>query len=388
MGTKAINKDYENYSSQNFLPIIWDKAKDRYVWDNKGKRYIDFTSGIFVANAGHSNPDICNAIRAQVNKQLIYSYSFQTEIKQKFLKKLIDITPDFCEKAFLLSAGTEATECAVKLMRLYTKRKVIISFLGSMHGKTALAENLTGDYTWATEDKNIVHLGFIKTKNFNHNITNNNIAGFMIESYQGWSARFFEKEYIQHLVKWAHKNNILVCFDEIQGGFGRTGELFAYQHYEVEPDLICVGKGISSSLPLSAVIGRKEIIDIADDLSSTHSGNPVCCAAGLANIEYIMKHKLINNAKAMGWVLQSWLKNFKEKYFNYIGEINCKGLLGAIIVNKKLADKICVQALKNGLLLVHTGRESVKIGPPLTITEKLLEEGLEILNKSIWESIK
>jgi 4-aminobutyrate aminotransferase-like enzyme len=338
------------------------------------------------------------AIRKEINKPLAHSYTFGTEIRYNFVKELVN-TCYPGGKAFLVSAGTEATEVAVKLMRLKRNRKVILSFYGCMHGRTSLSENLRGMYDWATLDDNIIHLRFPEPNanfkeeleialltenklNCSNKVLIDNIAGIMIESYQGWSAKFYPKKYIQDLVKWAKEKDILICFDEIQGGFGRTGKMWAYEHYDIDkPDLICLGKGISSSVPLSGVIGRKDIIDCVEvgSMSSTHSANPISCAAGLANLKYLKNNKLIKRSKELGKIM-----------FDFFDKLHLKteghGLLCAIhTITPKDADEILIECFKRGLLLIRTHKESIKIAPPLTISKEALIEGLKIIKEVIKE---
>jgi 4-aminobutyrate aminotransferase-like enzyme len=385
---KNLNK-YEAHSMQGQIPVVWDKAKDFLVWDRHGNQFMDFTSGICVANCGHGNRDVMNAIRKKINRPLAHSYTFGTEVRYNFIKELVE-TCYPKGKAFLVSAGTEATEVACKLMRSYglkEGRNIIYSVKGAMHGRTLLAERLKGineDNKWATnwseEYPEFDHLHpFEKSfqEEFRNDIKYRGIAGIIIESYQGWSASFYPKQYIQDLVKFAKDNNILVCFDEIQGGFGRTGKMFAYEHYDIDrPDLICLGKGISSSVPLSGVIGRKDIIDCVDvgSMSSTHSANPIACSAGLANLKYLKKHKLIERSEKLG----NQMINFLRDYLKL--NIEGHGLLCAIHTKtEKEADKIVMECFKKGLLLIRTHKTSVKIAPPLTITDEALTEGLEII---------
>lgn len=413
---------YESRSMHGQLPVVWDRAEDFLVFDPYGNCWIDFTSTIFVANAGHSNKKIIEALKRQLDSKLLHSYTFASKIRTKFLKKLIDISPKQLEKAFLLSAGTEATECAIKLIRMYSinqakSKNIILSFRGSMHGRTMGAEMLKGDLAsseWiGFRDQNMYHLPvpFAASSNNdvdwekqftkdieqleNEGMNVKNIAGFIIESYVGWCAYFYPIAYIQALCKFAKKNNILIAFDDIQAGFGRTGKLFGYQHYDVEPDLVCIGKAISGSMPLSGVIGRKEIMDTPEigSMSSTHSANSLSCAAGLANLEEIESRNLIKESARKGKILHSFLSNLKSSNNDLIANIFGKGLVAAIIVknpstNKpdaELAGKICEKAMQKGLLLVHTGRESIKIGPPLTISDDALLEGLSVLKESISE---
>lgn len=425
----SILEDLEKYESRSMhgqLPIVWNRAEDFKVFDKYGNCWIDFTSTIFLANTGHSNPMVIKALQKQLNQKLLHTYTFAHEIRTRFLKKLVEITPDYLNKAFLLSAGTEATECAIKLMRMYGQTirpsKVgIISFQGSMHGRTMGAEMLKGEpksSAWiGYKDPNIYHLPFpypwlveesardsydwaeyfqkdIETLH-KKGVNFDDICGFMIESYQGWGAIFYPKAYIQALAAFAGEHDILITFDEIQGGFGRSGKLFVYQHYDVEPDLICLGKALSGSLPLSAVMGRRKIMDLPQmgSMSSTHSANPLCCAAALANIEELESKNLIEESARKGEILHSHLNKLKDKYPDYISYILGKGLLAAIVViNSKtykpdglLASQICERAMQKGLLLVHTGRESIKIGPPLTIPEEALIEGIQVLDECFQE---
>lgn len=430
--TLQILLDLEKYESRSMhgqLPVVWDKALDFQVYDVCGNCWIDFTSTIFVASAGHANPQITSALQKTIDHKLLHTYTFAHETRALFLKKLIEITPDQFEKAFLLSAGTEATECAVKLMRMHGQtispiKLGIISFQGAMHGRTMAAEMLKGDprqSAWiGYEDPNMYHLPFpypwaakdssnneydwaehfqedmkqLKAKglNFDH------IAGFIIESYLGWGAIFYPVAYIKALVDFAKEHGCLVTFDEIQGGFGRTGKLFVYQHYDVEPDLLCLGKALSGSLPLSAVIGSQKIMDLPEfgSMSSTHSANPLCCAAGLANLEAIESANLVEESARKGKILHRRLSALKETYPDRISYIFGKGLLAGIIFSHPKTGKpdglfpsrVCEKAMQKGLLLVHTGRESIKIGPPLTIPDEALEEGLDVFNEAIVETIQ
>ena len=400
---------YEARSMHGQLPVVWDRAEDFQVFDKWGNCWIDFTSTIFVANIGHSNPEIIKALKKQLNQKLIHNYIFPHEIRAKFLKKLIEVTPTYLTRAFLLSSGTEATECAIKLMRIYGQtinpRKLgIISFRGGMHGRTMAAEMLKGDSAsspWiGYRDPNIYHFPFPCSQKSNflkdieklkqQGLKTNTICGFMIESYQGWSAMFYPQSYIKDLYDFAKRYNILITFDDIQGGFGRTGKLFAYQYYDVKPDLVCLGKGLSGGLPLSAVLGKGDIMNLPkiSSMSSTHSGNPLCCAAALANLKELYRKNLIEESARKGKILHAYLAELKKRYHIYIFHIYGKGLLAAVVVkNATLANQICEQAMRKGLLLVHTGRESIKIGPPLTIPDDALLEGLDVLNESISEIV-
>lgn len=415
---------YEARSMHGQLPVVWDRAEDFQVWDRAGNCWIDFTSTIFVANAGHANPAVKKAIQAALDKNLLHSYTFATEMRARFLRRLVEVCGPPLEKAFLLSSGTEATECAVKLMRLHGraagKRKPgILSFEGSMHGRTMGAQLLGGTpaarewvghddpnihrlpfpYPWALRDgdgrpvsgaeKFRLDLEALRARGVD---VERDLAGAILESYIGWGAVFFPVDYVQALVAFARARDILVTFDEIQGGFGRTGTMFVYQHYGVEPDLICCGKGMSSSLPLSAVVGRSVILDLPEtgSMSSTHSANPVVCAAGLANLDAIESMNLVAEAARKGRILFERLGGLQRRLDGRIPYVLGDGLLAAVLVadpatgapDPDTATRVCETAMQKGLLLVHTGRESIKIGPPLTIPDDALAEGLDVLEES------
>lgn len=419
-----LNKLYslEANAMHGQMPIIWDKAKNFQVYDKWGNIWLDFTSTIFVSNAGHGNPKITNALKNCLDKPLMHTYTYANEERINYLEYLIQKTPKQYEKAFLLSAGTEATDAALKLMRLNAqkigkRKRGVICFEGSYHGRTMGAQLMTGNQAakeWiGYHDPNIYHLPFpypweVKDPKefFNSSIDSlmnensidpeRDLCGMMLETFQGWGAIFYPKEFVHEAMKFARKYNILVTFDEMQAGFGRTGELFGYMNYGVEPDILCLGKGASSGLPLAIVLGSAEIMDLPGigSMSSTHSANPLVCAAGYQNLKALNEDKLIDNSKQLGKVLHKKLNDIKEKYPKHIRYIFGKGLVAAVIFMDEdgnplthLCDLICEKAMQTGLLLVHTGRESIKLAPPLSITKDALLDGIDALEKAIEVSI-
>jgi 4-aminobutyrate aminotransferase-like enzyme len=220
------------------------------------------------------------------------------------------------------------------------------------------------------------------------------IAGFMLETFQGWGALFYPKSFVQELKKFCIENQILLAFDEMQAGFARTGKKFGFEHYEVEPDLIACGKGMGGGVPLSGVIGRKEIMDLPEvgNMSSTHSANPLVCAAGLAVIEEINNLNLVEESLRKGHLLKDLLEVLKSSYPEIIDNYYGNGLISSLIFkdSKKfdksiLASKVSQKCMQKGLLVVHTGRESIKLGPPLIISDDAIKEAIEIIDESIKE---
>lgn len=405
----------EPSSMCNQLPVVWDKAVDYQVFDNSGNCWIDFTSTIFVANVGHSNPKVCNAIVEMTNKQLINSYYYPTKIKTQFIKRLLSHSPSTLNKVLLLSTGSEANEAAMKMCIKHTsktnpKKTIIVSFEGSFHGKTLGSQMLGGkrpEKEWIPYlSPNIVNVKFPypwDTFEFEQTLNElkekgiklEEISAFATETYQGWCACFLPKKYVQDMRRWCDDNSTLLIFDEVQSGFGRTGKFYAFEHYEITPDVICCGKGISSSLPLSAVITREEIIEPEQSYNSTHGGNPVSCAASLASIEYLVENDLVSKSEQNGILLENLLLEWKTERPDVIKNVFCKGLLASVfiepIVNETktvFVDKMIEIAMRKGLLSVRTASGTLKIGPPLTIPSSAIIEGIQILKESLVECEK
>jgi 4-aminobutyrate aminotransferase/(S)-3-amino-2-methylpropionate transaminase len=415
----------ESHSMHGQLPIIWDKAEGFQVYDAWGNKWLDFSSTIFVTNAGHGNKRIVDALRKVIEKPLLHTYTFTSPERYEYLNYLISHTPTQFEKAFLLSAGTEATEACLKLMRLngqkLNKRKGgILCFEGNWHGRTMGAQMMgwnPSQKEWiGFLDPNIYHLPFPypwrneaiadPRKYFRDAIhelvaksgidPKKDLCGIMMETFQGWGAVFYPKEFVQEVAVFAKENDLLLTFDEMQAGFGRTGELFGYMNYDVQPDLLACGKGASSSLPLAVVLGSKEVMDLPGigSMSSTHSANPLVCAAGLANMQALIEDGLIENSKKLGILFHKELNNLKKAYSSYISSVQGTGLLAAVIFNdeegkalNELCDLIAEKCLQTGLLVVHTGRESIKLAPPLMITEEAMIEGVNTFAQAIEDSI-
>ena len=258
----------ESRSMHGQMPVVWDRAEGFTIKDKWGNRWIDFTSTIFVANAGHGNPRIITAIKEVLDKPLLHTYTYASMERLAFLEYLIQNTPSQFEKAFLLSAGTETTEVALKLMRLngekYSRtKKVVLCFEGNWHGRTLGAQMMSWNQSqkeWiGYHDPHIMHLPFpfpwlpesednpraFFRKSLNQICAQrgidpqNDVCGIMLETFQGWGAVFYPKEFVQEVESYSKEVNALLAFDEMQAGFGRTGKLFGNMHYEVEPDLLC-----------------------------------------------------------------------------------------------------------------------------------------------------
>ncbi|MGA3044604.1 MAG: aminotransferase class III-fold pyridoxal phosphate-dependent enzyme, partial [Bryobacteraceae bacterium] len=267
-------------------------------------QWIDWSSGVLIANAGHGRQEIVDAIAAQASAHLLTNYCFPSEIRARLVEKLVSILPEPLKKVFLLTTGSEAVETAIKLCRTHgvksggRSKNVIVSFDNAFHGRTLGAQQAGGIPAlkeWIVNlDSGFMQVPFpdgYRTPDtsfalFERSLRENsiepqNVAGVILETYQGGSAAFAPPAYMRDLRSWCTGHKALLVCDEVQAGFGRTGTLWGFEHYGIVPDLALFGKGISSSLPLAAVAGRPDVMDLqpAGSMTSTHTGNPVCCAA-------------------------------------------------------------------------------------------------------------
>jgi 4-aminobutyrate aminotransferase-like enzyme len=396
-------REAEPLSMRGQPPVIWDRAEGVNVYDAYGNMWLDFSSGVLVTNAGHGCKKITDAIISQASKPLLTSYCFGNQPRIELTRKLVSLAPQGLNKVFVLSTGAETTECALKLMRTYGRKtgtddkSIIVSFEDSFHGRTLGAQQmggLGGGKAWIKNlDPEIVQVPFpdgfrcedTSFELFERTLARlgvepDNVAGVISETYQGAGPNFIPKQYAKDLRKWCDKYGALLCFDEVQAGFGRCGTMWGFELYDVLPDLFCIGKGVSSSLPISAVIGAEKVMDLygPNQMTSTHSGNPICCAAALASIEVIEQEKLVENAAKVGLALKEHLQLIKSDFSNIIGFAPAAGLVGGLLMIKKggkdpdneLAWNVVNLCFRKGLLMfapVGVGGGCVKIAPPLCI---------------------
>lgn len=419
---------YEPWSMNHQLLAVWDKAVNYQVFDKWGNIWIDFSSGIFVTNTGHGNPDMIKSLQEMLDKPMLNSYYYGLEQRSLLAEKLIKMTPDKMDKVFFLTTGSETTECALKLCRIRGKKirkdKIgMIGFAGAFHGKTLGAQTMAGKplaQQWIGNlDPFIYHLPCPTNayesmeqiydeewgrKIFQRDIKQlkeqgvdlDTIAGCIMEPYQGWAALFYPLGYVKALKEFLEAKNALFVADEVQAGFGRTGKLFGYEYYGIEPDIICCGKAISGALPLSAVISTSEILDVDNSLNSTHGGSPLPVASSLANLEYIQKHHLVEEAKRKEELLQRKFDELKKEHPERICSIHGMGMAFAAVVVKpgtkeldiELVDRIIERAYEKGLMSIRTMTGTIKVGPPLTIPDDALNEGMDILIESMKEIVK
>jgi 4-aminobutyrate aminotransferase-like enzyme len=415
--------EFEPQSMRGQPPLVWDRAEDIFVYDKYGNRWLDWSSGVLVTNAGHGAPEVKQAIIDQVQSSLLHNYCFPSEERAALVECLARLAPPGLRKVFLLTTGSEAAECALKLARAHGiqsggKQKIgFVGFDRGFHGRTLGAQQaggMAGQKSWIVNlDPAIINAPFPDGYWQEHTSFDSfvqaiaragfkpeQIAGVMMESYQGVGPDFAPLDYVHQLAEWCREHDVLLIFDEVQAGFGRTGKFWGFEHYDIVPDLICCGKGITSSLPLSAVIGRPEIMDqfAPGSMTSTHTGNPVCCAAALANIKKIVDTGLTRNAAALGPVLLEGLQRIQSKHPDAVGRVTARGLVGGLQTIKAghkepdhdLAHAIIEACFRKGLLLfapVGAWGQTVKIAPPLTTPREALLEGLGVLAEAVDEVI-
>lgn len=419
---------YEPWSMNHQLYAVWDKAVDYQIFDKWGNIWIDFSSGIFVTNAGHGNPDMIKAMKELLDKPMLNSYYYPLEVRSLLAEQVIKMAPQGMDKVFFLTTGSETTECALKLCRIHgqkiRKDKVgMLSFDGAFHGKTLGAQTMTGKpnaQKWiGNMDPCIYHLPCptdafesmeqiydeeMGRRKFERDIKNleasgvdlDTLAGCIMEPYQGWAALFYPIGYIKALKEFLEEKQALFVSDEVQAGFGRTGKLFGYEYYDIVPDIICCGKAISGALPLSAVISRKEIVDVDGSLNSTHGGSPLPVACALANLKYIEEHHLVDEAKRKESILKGKFEELKKRFPERVCSIHGFGMAFAAVVVKpgtreldiELVDRIIERAYEKGLMSIRTMTGTIKVGPPLTIPDDALIEGMNIITGSMTEIVE
>ena len=418
---EALRK-YEPLAMGGQPPIVWDRAENFQVFDAYGNAWIDWSSGVLITNAGHGRKEIVDAIVAQAQHGLLTNYCFPSAIRAQLVQRLSELMPEPLKKVFLLTVGSETVECAIKLSRTYgakiggKSKHVIVSFEKAFHGRTLGSQQAGGIPVlkeWIVNvDPGFVQVPFpdgfrtadtsfefflnsLKMKG----VTPERVAGVILETYQGGSASFAPVQYMKQMREWCDRHKIILTCDEVQAGFGRTGAMWGFEHYGIVPDLTTWGKGISSSLPLAAVIGRPDVMDLhpAGSMTSTHTGNPICCAAALASIDLVVKERLWENAAKMGEILFARLHAMKPRY-PMIGCVDGKGLVAGVAIVKPgtldpdadLTWDIVWESIKRGVLMfspVGFGGGTVKICPPLTITEEALVESLDTFEEAFEAAV-
>lgn len=424
---------YEPISNAGQPLIVWDHTEDGYkVCDPYGNKFIDFSSGVMITNAGHGNPEIIDAIKKTLDKPLLCAYLHPTKERVEAAKAICSVSPIPDSKAFMLSAGTEAVEAAVKIARTHGKmvggpaKKVIVSFEGAFHGRTLASQMVGGqpalkdwignldpdifqapwpnayDHEWADPTKP----GFSDEKMFQtlldtidaHGVEYKNIAGIIIESYYGNLCYPMPKSYAKNLRAFCDKYDIVLMMDEIQIGCCRSGKWFGFENYDILPDLFTTAKGLSGGLPQSALVGRRELMDIyaPNTMTSTHSGSPVASAGTAANIKFLKEHNMCQEALRKGKIMEEKLKALWKQFPERISYVSGIGMAWAVTfaeadthaIHPEFALEVTKKCNENGLTFFAAVGAGItmKLTPPLTIPDDALIEGLEAYATAVAEA--
>lgn len=411
-------------------PAVVKEARGVVFEDVDGNIFFDFTSGVGVVNTGHCHPKVTEAVKQQAEKFLHFAGTdFYYDVQVKLAKKLVEITPgNFEKKVYYGNSGTEAVEAAIKMARWSTGRKFFIAFIGAFHGRTMGSLGLTASkpvhkrkffpwmpgvfhvpypnpyrnpfgidgYEQPDELVNAV-INYIEY-GFRHYMPSDEIAAIFAEPIQGEGGYIVPpKNFFKELLKLAEEHGILLIDDEIQAGFGRTGRMWAIEHFGIVPHVITTAKALASGLPLSACIYPAENdFKVKGAHSTTFGGNPLACAAALATIDVLHEEGLIENAAKMGEVMKKRLAEMVEK-FEIVGDARGIGLMQAIEIvkskegkeiNPKVRDEIVDRAFRKGLLLLGCGESAIRFIPPLCINEEQLNSAMDVLEEAIKEVMK
>jgi len=419
-----VIRGYSRYISRashvTYAPIVPYKAENALVWDVEGREYIDFLSDAAVQNVGRNNPRVVEAVKKTAERLLHFTFIYGFPVEPYLLaRKLSELAPvENAKVAFGLS-GSDANDGAIKFARAYTGRRVVIGYLRSYYGSTYGAMSVTGlDFEVRSKVGQLsdIHfipypncyrcpfgkepgrcrmecLGYLKEK-FEGEVHAEGVALLLAEPIQGDAGMVVPPEgYFRKLKKLLDEHGILLGVDEVQSGLGRTGRWFAIEHFGVTPDIITLAKPLGGGLPISAVIGRAEVMDSIPPLGHafTLAGNPVASAAALAVIEEIEEKNLLQRAERLGRKAKDRLERMKKRH-ELIGDVRGLGLmLGVDLVKDREtkerayeeAKKVVWRAYELGLIVAFLQGNVLRIQPPLTIEEELLEEGLDRLEEAI-----
>lgn len=407
----------------NLASTYIKRAKNAELWDVEGRRYIDFGAGIAVTNTGHSHPKVIEAVKQQVeafSHTCVMVTPYENSVS--LAEKLVEIAPgDSPKKAIFVTTGAEAVENCVKIARAHTGRRGIIAFNGGFHGRTNMTMGLTGKITpyknlFGPFPNEIYHVPFpvnyhgiseqqsldaIDTL-FKVDIAPTDVAAIIIEPVQGEGGFYSAStSFLKALRRLCDEHGIVMIADEIQTGFARTGKMFCMHHHNIEPDLITMAKGIAGGYPISAVVGKSDIMDapLPGGLGGTYAGSPVACAAALAVQDVIVEENLIEKSNQIGEKFSQRLQLIQKEFVNLIGDIRVNGAMIAIELVKngdsnqpdaETTKNIVVRAYQKGLVLLSCGIRSnvIRFLPPLTIEAELIDEGLDILQECIAEELQ
>ena len=371
------------------FPVTVEKGKGSHVWDINGKEYIDCMGGYGVALVGHQNERVTKAIKEQVDKIITVHSSLYNKTREEFLKTLIGLAPKGLSQVHLNNSGAEAVEAAIKFARKFTGKKGMVAMKGSYHGKSLGALSLTFNPKYKkafeplVEKVSFASFGDIQSV---RDAIDDDTAFVILEPIQGESGIVVAPEgFLQEVRKLCDEKGILLIFDEIQAGLGRTGRLWACEHWNTVPDIMCLAKGIAGGVPMGATLVRPDILAAISkgEHSSTFGGNPLSCAAGIAALKALTEDGLIKNSEEMGKIFIKGLEKLKENH-SIIREVRGKGLMIGVELKFEVKD-VLMSLIEKGVLMLYSGRNILRILPPLVITENDITKVLQTLDTVLTE---
>jgi acetylornithine/N-succinyldiaminopimelate aminotransferase len=387
---QKILENQQKYVMPTYAPsLMLTKGKGSYVWDKDNNKYLDFSCGISVCNLGHCHPAVNKAIKEQCDRLIHVSNLFINELQPVLAKKIADLV--FDGKVFFSNSGAEANEGMIKFARKWGNPKgkyEIITMDGSFHGRTLTTLAATGRAKYRKgfepDVKGFKHVPFNDMESIKKAVkeSDGKIAAILIEPIQGEGGVIpAEHEYMKNLREYCTENEILLLFDEVQSGIGRSGKFFACQHYGVVPDVMSMAKALGNGYPIGAFIAKKSLGDILTPgtHASTFGGTPLACAAAIAVIDTFQIENILKNVLEMSKKSLRFLSDLSKKH-SMIQQVRGKGLMLGIVLDKG-AKEASEVAEKNGLLLITAGENVLRFYPPLNVKENELIEAINILDK-------
>jgi acetylornithine/LysW-gamma-L-lysine aminotransferase len=384
-GDNKVSED--NYLGNLYqrFPINISKGKGAIVWDVSGNEYIDCMGGYGVALIGHCNDRVVNAIKNQSEKLITCHMSIYNNVRLEFLEKMSKISPKKLSKIFFSNSGAESTEAALKFSRKFTGKSGIIAMSGGYHGKTFGALSVTHNEKYRKSFQPLLEgVKFVPYSNPSkiEESLDDSIGTVIIEPIQGETGIIVPSDgVLQQIRKICDQNNLVLIFDEIQTGLGRTGRMWAGEHWSTTPDIMCLAKGIAGGLPMGLTLCKPEILDAmkVGEHSSTFAGNPLSCSAGIATIESIIEENLVENAAKVGNIFKNGLFQLKENH-RIVRDVRGLGLMLALELRFDIKD-ILFDGIKEGLLMLYSGRNIIRLLPPLVLDEVKVAKTLSIMDK-------
>jgi acetylornithine/LysW-gamma-L-lysine aminotransferase len=376
--------DFLGHLYQRF-PIVIDRGKGAKVWDDAGKEYIDCMAGYGVALVGHCNDRVVEAIKDQIEKLMVCHMSTYNTARSTMLKKLSKVVPSGLDKIFFSNSGAEAVETALKFSRKFSGKPGVISMNGGYHGKTFGALSVTSSEKYRRPFEPLLdHIKFVPYGNARKLIDSidDKTGTVILEPVQGESGIIVPPPgFIQEVREICSRHSLVLIFDEIQSGFGRTGKMWAAENWNTIPDVVCVAKGIAGGFPMGLTITRPEIIESMKigEHSSTFAGNPLACAAANASIDALVLDGLIQNSADTGHYFKNLLVQLKEKH-KIVREVRGLGLMLALELRFDVRN-ILMDGISNGILMLYSGRNIIRLLPPLLIDRELVSTFVTTLDK-------